>query len=186
MSSVIRASDLKHPHTVHDLLARRRDEIYMRIKELRRDQEAEAEPSPTDTMDAARATAEVETHASLISHAEDELRLIDEALERVEHGNYGICADCGEAIPLARLNSVPFTLYCVKCEETHDRSHRRWSDGGTIAPYDRTWALPDEMKPQKDYRVSTSVAGPAHHEETQESETRSPASSRAKPERRTK
>jgi DnaK suppressor protein len=166
MSTVIRASDLKRPNALRDLLIRRRDEIYMRVRELRHAQEVEAEPLPSDTMEAARSTADVETHASLIGRAEDELRLIDEALDRVDHGTYGVCQDCDEDIPLARLNSVPFTPYCVECEAKHDRVRQRWPDGGTIAPYDQQWSLPEEMKTPKEYRVSTNTARPtpAHEE----------------------
>ena len=164
MPPIIRASDLKRPQALRDMLVRRRDEIYVRVKELRHDQEGDS--SPTDSMDAARSSAEVETHASLIGRAEEELQLIDEALERVERGNFGICAECGEDIPLARLNSVPFTPYCVGCEEKRDRSRRRWSEGGTIAPYDHQWAPPDEMKAPREYRVSTNTVRhvPAHEE----------------------
>jgi DnaK suppressor protein len=188
MSTLIRASDLKRPQTLRALLARRRDEIYMRIRELRRDQEHEAQPSPADTMEAARATADIETHASLIGRGEEELRLIDEALDRVEHGTYGVCADCGGEIPLARLNSVPFAPYCVECEGKRDPARRRWSEGGTIAPYDHQWAPPEEMRTPREYRVSTNTARPTPSHEEAHPAASAPAAkhepSQGKPSRR--
>ena len=45
------------------------------------------------------------------------LRAIDDALHRVEIGTYGICIDCGEEIPGARLKAVPHTKVCVSCKE---------------------------------------------------------------------
>lgn len=37
------------------------------------------------------------------------------ALDRIEHGNYGVCTDCGRSIAKARLNALPFTSTCVEC-----------------------------------------------------------------------
>ena len=50
---------------------------------------------------------------------------IDQALARLEAGHYGLCADCGEAIALARLQSAPQALRCVACESTHERGQPR-------------------------------------------------------------
>ncbi|MFK4789804.1 TraR/DksA family transcriptional regulator [Microbacterium sp. ZW T5_56] len=49
--------------------------------------------------------------------AEQELREIAAAEARVSDGRYGVCADCGEQIPLARLEALPFALRCVPCAE---------------------------------------------------------------------
>ncbi len=88
--------------TLRDILARLRDETYQKIVAFRRDQGEEVMTSPGDEMDVARSTSDVETHASLIERAEDRLRLIDQALARVDNGTYGTCAECGEDIPVER------------------------------------------------------------------------------------
>ena len=49
--------------------------------------------------------------------ARGELAEIDEALVRWDAGTYGICIDCGRAIPLARLRARPFATRCVECAE---------------------------------------------------------------------
>ena len=51
---------------LRNMLVRLRDETYGRVKELRGDQEQESEPPPADDLDLARATCDIETHASLI------------------------------------------------------------------------------------------------------------------------
>lgn len=48
------------------------------------------------------------------------LRAIDEALHRIENGTFGICMDCEETIPPARLDAVPWTRACVTCKERRD------------------------------------------------------------------
>ncbi len=47
--------------------------------------------------------------------------LVRSALERMENGVYGNCVDCGRQIDDARLESVPWTPYCLADEERHDR-----------------------------------------------------------------
>lgn len=47
-----------------------------------------------------------------------QLRMIDEALDRMKSGDYGSCLACEEPIPAKRLNAVPWARYCVECQET--------------------------------------------------------------------
>ena len=49
------------------------------------------------------------------------LRQINDALEAMEGGVFGVCAACGEAIPLARLEALPFASNCVKCQAAAER-----------------------------------------------------------------
>jgi DnaK suppressor protein len=46
-----------------------------------------------------------------------QLRLIDEALDRLASGDYGICLSCEEEIPNKRLAALPWAKYCVSCQE---------------------------------------------------------------------
>jgi DnaK suppressor protein len=54
----------------------------------------------------------------------DELRLTEAALQRLEHGSYGDCADCGEPIALQRLLAQPAAQRCAACQSVHERTHR--------------------------------------------------------------
>jgi DnaK suppressor protein len=45
------------------------------------------------------------------------LREIADALERIEHGTYGVCLECEEPISAKRLEAVPWARYCVTCQE---------------------------------------------------------------------
>src|SRR5579862_7217740 len=132
--------------TLRDILARLRDETHEKILAFRRDQGEEMMTSPGDEMDVARSTSDVETHASLIERSEDRLRLIDQALARVDNGTYGTCAECGEDIPVERLKALPFALLGVDCQEKRGRSRGRWGAGGTIEPYNQTWTPPADME----------------------------------------
>ncbi|MFZ5596685.1 MAG: TraR/DksA C4-type zinc finger protein [Bacillota bacterium] len=45
------------------------------------------------------------------------VRAIDDALERMEKGSYGRCDVCGDTIPPARLEAVPYTTRCLRCKK---------------------------------------------------------------------
>jgi DnaK suppressor protein len=46
-----------------------------------------------------------------------QLRLIDEALDRLRSGDYGVCLNCEEPIPPKRLRALPWARYCVHCQD---------------------------------------------------------------------
>lgn len=52
---------------------------------------------------------------SLGESIREELRLIDNAIGRIQDGSYGVCTECGENIPDARLDALPYTELCVDC-----------------------------------------------------------------------
>ena len=56
--------------------------------------------------------AQIET---LIEQARAHLQEIDDALERVRTGNYGICEGCGQPIAAGRLEARPFATTCIAC-----------------------------------------------------------------------
>jgi RNA polymerase-binding transcription factor DksA len=64
--------------------------------------------------DAATETAERELDVSRAAMFEARLRQIDDAFDRLKHGGYGICIDCGQPIPDERLELLPDTPYCVR------------------------------------------------------------------------
>jgi len=58
-------------------------------------------------------TFERELELTTLSIVEGELKEIDDALRRLDHGSYGICEECGKPIDEARLEAVPWARYCV-------------------------------------------------------------------------
>jgi DnaK suppressor protein len=140
---VIQSVETRHEsireRTLRALLTHQRDEILARLTDSR-DHDSDLQVQSGDEMDVARSLAEAETRAFLLDREESKLRAIDAALARLERGDYGVCANCGEDIPLARLEAVPFAMYCVDCQHERtqtmrDRGHlstrgmrKEWSD----------------------------------------------------------
>jgi RNA polymerase-binding transcription factor DksA len=55
--------------------------------------------------------------SALADAAASELRQVEDALARLDAGTYGVCAGCGQPIPIARLEVRPFATHCVACAE---------------------------------------------------------------------
>lgn len=65
----------------------------------------------------AQTNTERELEFALDAHESAELRLVEEALSRMEAGTYGVCVDCGTEIPPARLKAAPEAARCIPCQE---------------------------------------------------------------------
>lgn len=70
-----------------------------------------------DTGDEALSLTMEKLQSSLQAAEISELKLIDEALERIDKGEYGICIDCDDHISEARLNYYPYAARCIVCQE---------------------------------------------------------------------
>jgi DnaK suppressor protein len=54
-------------------------------------------------------------------NAQATLRLVDDALGRLDNGTYGLCADCGSEIDAARLKAIPYAALCMKCQSKREQ-----------------------------------------------------------------
>lgn len=70
-----------------------------------------------DLVDKAETSYTKEFLLSLSDGDREKLLLIDEALKRLEHGEFGVCQVCGKDIGLKRLDAIPWTPYCIDDQE---------------------------------------------------------------------
>jgi DnaK suppressor protein len=87
-----------------------------------------------DTYDLASEERDREISFILTDRERERLQAIQEALERVEGGTYGICDNCETEIAPARLVALPFTRLCVSCQaerEKEAKASRRFDDERT-------------------------------------------------------
>ena len=52
------------------------------------------------------------------------IKKIEDALQRLEDGTFGICEECGEEIPLKRLMARPVTTLCIACKKEQEAAER--------------------------------------------------------------
>ena len=60
----------------------------------------------------------------LASNDRELLYQVNEALDRIEDGNFGLCAACKKPIPATRLKAIPHVRTCLKCQETLETKKR--------------------------------------------------------------
>lgn len=77
--------------------------------------------STMDTGDLSQLDLNEDIDYALLNMQIERLREVEEALDRLEEGTYGICEDCGATIHLERLKVLPFTTYCVRCQERREQ-----------------------------------------------------------------
>lgn len=80
-----------------------------------------------DEAEQSEADAQSELEFSLLQMQGETLSRVEEALDRLDEGRYGLCMECGRAIPTRRLEALPFATRCLDCEqesETTDHDHR--------------------------------------------------------------
>jgi YteA family regulatory protein len=71
---------------------------------------------------------------ALNENAERHLSDVNEALQRIQSGEYGVCRTCGKTIPFERLEAVPTTSYCVEHVPDPHASDRRPVEEEILAP----------------------------------------------------
>lgn len=95
-------------------LTERLSELEGRLASVRQDLR---KSHSADSAEQAQERENEEVESAIGVEAEQSIREIRLALERLESGNYGECERCGEPIPEARLLARPETTRCVACAE---------------------------------------------------------------------
>ena len=63
-----------------------------------------------------------EVELTIASAGSETMKLIDEALERIEDGTYGKCQMCGCQVDMKRLEAVPYAHLCISCQSEEERN----------------------------------------------------------------
>jgi DnaK suppressor protein len=82
-----------------------------------------------DNYDIASDERDREINLLLGDRERKKLAQIDEALQRLDDGEYGECEECGGEIATGRLDAMPFTRLCVTCQEESEQAQRTMSSG---------------------------------------------------------
>jgi DnaK suppressor protein len=86
-----------------------------------RNREGIAIEKTADALDEVQLAGERELAIRNLDRESNMLRNVRGALARIADGSYGVCLHCEEEISPKRLNAVPWTAYCIKCQEAADR-----------------------------------------------------------------
>lgn len=102
------------------ILEARADLVRQYERDLKQGLETQEEASQ-DLVDRANTAYSREFLFSLSGSQRETLLQVDDALRRLDDGTYFDCAHCGTPIALARLEAVPWTRYCIDCQELKEQ-----------------------------------------------------------------
>jgi DnaK suppressor protein len=119
-----RYAELKH------MLDERRREIQAEVKGKMRGVREEGTwggklNEVLDAVESSEADIQEDLEFALIQMKSETLNKINDALVRLEHGDYGYCYECGEEIGEKRLRALPFAVRCKECEEQREIAEQR-------------------------------------------------------------
>jgi DnaK suppressor protein len=129
---------------LHKSLKSRRDELRSRLgMELK----VLGTLNPGDAADVAFGAGSEEVTSHLAELEARELRQVERAMAKIKSGNYGVCEVCSAKIPVERLNALPYSTLCVKCQRDNE-SHSAWGGGRFGGNWDQV-ADGDAVEPNR-------------------------------------
>jgi len=104
-----------------DLLLKKRQDLMRAYAISKGDSQAELDNGTEDYVDYAVNSYAREFLLSLTEMDRKHLLFVEEALNRIDRGEYGYCQQCGEDINLKRLEVQPWARHCVRCQELEEK-----------------------------------------------------------------
>ncbi len=126
----------RHAHLRDILLGRRRElreEVERRIRDGRTDRALDV----CDELELSDADISREVAVALLQMKAETLQLIENALRRLEVGDYGNCLHCAAQISETRLRALPFAVRCRECEEHRERVQAQNRQAAQVAGFSR-------------------------------------------------
>ncbi len=106
------------------LLTERRETLAARIRQALHERREESQMRDAPGSHGWGAAPEGNISLAMVAQQQQQLQAIDVAIQRHKAGTYGRCAGCGDEIPLARLQALPFAQRCAACQEEWETEKR--------------------------------------------------------------
>ncbi len=104
---------------IEKTLVAKRDELAHRLQRIKDNLTA---GRSADSQEQAQELENAEVVDALGNETRNELTMVAKALDQIKNGAFGVCADCGEDIPMARLKAYPFADRCIRCATAAEES----------------------------------------------------------------
>jgi len=112
-------------------LQHQRNELARTIESTHREISRLADFAPGDIVDHSCGNSCKEAMFTNYSHNRIRLRKIEDALNRITNGDFGICANCEGPIGFKRLQALPWASNCIDCQE---QCEHEYNQGRTSGP----------------------------------------------------
>jgi DnaK suppressor protein len=104
-----------------DALRKKQTELIQSYERDKAAGNAQPDDGIQDLADKAASAYSKELNFSLSDTERNLLMQIDEAMNRMNAGKYGVCTNCGATIGEKRLTAVPWTPFCIDCQELQEK-----------------------------------------------------------------
>ncbi len=98
-----------------------REQASHHVAQLEQERRMVGEDGPQDIVDICVVNLSRESLFERSSAKRQLLNRINVALRRIDDGSFGMCSECGETINRKRLDAMPWTSYCLRCQEETER-----------------------------------------------------------------
>jgi DnaK suppressor protein len=106
-----------------------------------------------DAADVAFDTGSDEIATQLLELEARELSQIERALVRIKQGSYGVCEGCEGKIPVARLNALPYSTYCIDCQREME-SYPGMAGGARGKEWEKVYDAGQPLEEQREVNLS--------------------------------
>jgi DnaK suppressor protein len=107
------------------ILIQKRMEFLNKTCKAQREINADSNTNVGDEIDTASQNSEKEMYFELASNDKITLDAINDALAKIEKNTYGRCEGCSSSILLERLKAIPWTKYCIQCQEEAENTKNK-------------------------------------------------------------
>jgi len=114
---------------LHERLISKRDALRKKLAEEMNVSLPASWTGSGDVGDAASEGAEAELDSQLAALESRELAQIEQAIEKIRDGRYGLCEACERPIPIERLRAIPDTTHCISCQRQMEEMGGRGENG---------------------------------------------------------
>ena len=139
---------------LHKSLLARRDSLRSKLAgELANLRDARSMAASSDPADAAFESGSDEMSSQLAELDARDLTQIDRALARLKQGTYGVCEGCQCKIPITRLNALPYTTLCIKCQREME-SYPDWAERRGVGNWEKVFDAATPLEEQREVDLS--------------------------------
>jgi DnaK suppressor protein len=120
--AMAKTKEKAHPYQEHiDALRKKQSEILNAFKRDKQAVNMQSDDGIQDLADKAASAYSKELNLSLSDGERNLIVLIEESFTRLDGGTYGTCTNCGATIGDKRLAAVPWTPFCIDCQELQEK-----------------------------------------------------------------
>ena len=122
MTNLSKSMDKKKLDTFKKRLEERQQALRKAVSRTEEDgRSADQDSAAADIADRAASSYTKEFLFSQSSNERQLLQMVENALQRIREGSFGECVSCGNEINPKRLEAVPWTRYCIACQEKKEK-----------------------------------------------------------------